>query len=228
MHTTLKSALRTTLATLVCLVSIAMASAQTEYTVLPGDTYARIARAHDLTLSELRSANPGRGESLAPGDLVLIPQPMQLVGVLSAAADGRAREHVVEAGQTLYAIAQLYGAQVEDLETWNPRATAGLSIGDVLIVGVEEEAVRESLSERLQSLGVPSRPEHVLPHLRTDTLRTLVMLPFMLEADTVAGGVYSPKTRRLRSPRIERFGLCSRPARGGYRAGLAGRAFVDR
>lgn len=180
-----------------------MASAQTEYTVLPGDTYARIARAHDLTLSELRSANPGRGESLAPGDLVLIPQPMQLVGVLSAAADGRAREHVVEAGQTLYAIAQLYGVQVEDLETWNPRSTAGLSIGDVLIVGVEEEAVRESLSERLQSLGVPSRPEHVLPHLRTDTLRTLVMLPFMLEADTVAGGVYSPKTRRLREISLE-------------------------
>lgn len=180
------------------------ACAQADYTVLPGDTYARIARAHDLTLSELRSANPGRGESLAPGDVISIPQPMKLARVLSAAADGRAREHVVEAGQTLYAIAQLYGVQVDDLQAWNPSAAAGLSIGDVLVVGVEE-AVQDTvpLAQRLGALGVPAEETHSMPHLRQDTLRALLMLPFMLEADTIAGGEYSPKTRRLREVALE-------------------------
>jgi LysM repeat protein len=195
-------------AVLMLAVTAVTAVAQSQYTVLPGDTYARIARAHDLTLSELRDANPGRGESLAPGDVILIPQPMQLVRVLNAAASGQAREHVVEAGQTLYAIAQLYGVHVDDLRAWNPAAAAGLSIGDVLVVGVEEagqDAVRDSvpLAERLEALGVPAKGTHTLPHLKVDTLRTLVMLPFMLEADTIDGGVYSPKTRRLREISLE-------------------------
>ena len=91
-----------------CLVSgVQLATAQVEYTVLPGDTYARIARAHDVTLTELREANPGRGEALSPGDVVRIPQPMQLVRVLDASQAG-AEVHTVEAGQTLYAIANLY------------------------------------------------------------------------------------------------------------------------
>lgn len=179
-------------------------TAQTDYTVLPGDTYARVARSYDLTLSELRSANPGRGEALAPGDVIRIPQPMKLVRVLRASDDGRALEHTVEAGQTLYAIAQMHGVQVEELQAWNPQASTGLSIGDVLVVGVED-AVKDALvlTQQLDAMGVPSDLSHSLPQLREDTLRALLMLPFMLEADTITGGVYSPKTRRLREVALE-------------------------
>ena len=50
-----------------CLVSgVQLVTAQVEYTVLPGDTYARIARAHDVTLTELRAANPGREKPCLP------------------------------------------------------------------------------------------------------------------------------------------------------------------
>ena len=151
-----------------------------EYTVLPGDTYARIARAHDVTLTELREANPGRGEALSPGDVVRIPQPMQLVRVLDASQAG-AEVHTVEAGQTLYAIANLYGLEVAQLEAWNPSAAQGLSIGDVLVVGAAPESANPA------SLGAPVDASQSLPALRQDTLRALLMLPFMLEADTVDG-----------------------------------------
>ena len=41
-----------------CLASgVQFTTAQVDYTVLPGDTYARIARAHDVTLTELQEAN---------------------------------------------------------------------------------------------------------------------------------------------------------------------------
>ena len=180
-----------------CLVSgVQIAAAQVEYTVLPGDTYARIARAHDVTLTELREANPGRGEALSPGDVVRIPQPMQLVRVLDASQAG-AEVHTVEAGQTLYAIANLYGLEVEQLEAWNPSAAQGLSIGDVLVVGVAPESANPA------SLGAPVDASQSLPALRQDTLRALLMLPFMLEADTVDGGGYSAKTNRLREISLE-------------------------
>ncbi len=173
-----------------------LAHAQVEYTVLPGDTFARIARAHDVTLTELREANPGRGEALSPGDVVRIPQPMHLVRVLSASDPG-ALLHTVEAGQTLYAIANLYGLDVEQLEDWNPTAAEGLSIGDVLVVGTNPEPASPA------SLGAPVASEQFLPALRQDTLRALLMLPFMLEADTVDGGGYSAKTNRLREIALE-------------------------
>ena len=182
---------------LLCLVSgVQLATAQLEYTVLPGDTYARIARAHDVTLTELREANPGRGEALSPGDVVRIPQPMQLVRVLDASQAG-AEVHTVEAGQTLYAIANLYGLEVAQLEEWNPSASQGLSIGDVLVVGAAPESANPA------SLGAPVDASQSLPVLRQDTLRALLMLPFMLEADTVEGGGYSAKTNRLREISLE-------------------------
>lgn len=175
-----------------CLASgVQLATAQVEYTVLPGDTYARIARAHDVTLTELREANPGRGEALSPGDVVHIPRPMKLVSVLDA-ADSEPVVHTVEAGQTLYAIAKLYGLEAEQLEAWNPTAAQGLSIGDVLVVGAPPEPASPA------SLGAPVDASQSLPVLRQDTLRALLMLPFMLEADTVDGGGYSAKTKRLR------------------------------
>ena len=180
-----------------CLVSgVQLVTAQVEYTVLPGDTYARIARAHDVTLTELREANPGRGEALSPGDVVRIPQPMQLVRVLDASQAG-AEVHTVEAGQTLYAIANLYGLEVAQLEVWNPSAAQGLSIGDVLVVGAAPESANPA------SLGAPVDASQSLPALRQDTLRALLMLPFMLEADTVGGGGYSAKTNRLREISLE-------------------------
>ena len=180
-----------------CLASgVQLATAQVEYTVLPGDTYARIARAHDVTLTQLREANLGRGEALSPGDVVRIPQPMHLVRVLGASQAG-AEVHTVGAGQTLYAIANLYGLEVELLEAWNPSAAQGLSIGDVLVVGAAPGPASPS------SLGAPVNASQSLPALRQDTLRALLMLPFMLEADTVDGGGYSTKTNRLREISLE-------------------------
>ena len=205
MDITLKSVVRKVLTLVVVAASLHSAWAQAEYTVLPGDTFARIARAHDVTLTELREANPGRSEALSPGDIVRIPQPMQLTRVMGSVASGSALMHTVEAGQTLYSISKLHGISVEDLEAWNPSAAAGLSIGDQLVVGPGEEAVLAEATPT--SLGAPEEILGELPRLRQDTLRTLLMLPFLLEADTVEGGGYSAKTNRLREISLEFFEL---------------------
>ena len=179
--------------------------AQTTYTVLPGDTFSRIARAHDVSLTELQEANGGRREDLSPGDQIQIPTPVVLAPVilpgvsLASAID---LKHTVIAGETLYGISQRYGTAVSELERLNPAALNGLEIGDVLVIRAvptdngRASAPASSFVSLSDSIGG-------WPALRTDTLRALVMLPFMLESDTVKGGGYDAKTTRLRDISLE-------------------------
>ena len=179
--------------------------AQTTYTVLPGDTFSRIARAHDVSLTELQEANGGRREDLSPGDQIQIPTPVVLAPVtlpgvsLASAID---LKHTVIAGETLYGISQRYGTTVSELERLNPSALSGLEIGDVLVIRAvptdngRASAPASSFVSLSDSIGG-------WPALRTDTLRALVMLPFMLESDTVKGGGYDAKTTRLRDISLE-------------------------
>ena len=177
---------------------------QTTYTVLPGDTFARIARAHDLSMSELREANEERGVDLSPGDRILIPAPVVLAPIALPGTADVLEEllHTVIAGETLFAIGQRYGVPVAELEGLNPRALNGLEIGDVVVIrrkGIGNPS-HLLLDSSLVSEGAAER---VWPKLRTDTLRALVMLPFMLETDTAMGGEFDAKTTRLRDISLE-------------------------
>ena len=51
--------------------------AQEVYTVLPGDTFSRIARGQGVSLTALREANPNQPEALQPGDHLQLPQAIQ-------------------------------------------------------------------------------------------------------------------------------------------------------
>ena len=91
---------------------------------------------------------------------------------------------------------------VAELEGLNPRALNGLEIGDVVVIrrkGIGNPS-HLLLDSSLVSEGAAKR---VWPKLRTDTLRALVMLPFMLETDTAMGGEFDAKTTRLRDISLE-------------------------
>jgi len=172
-------------------------TAQSEYTVLPGDTFSRIARANGLALAELQEANPTITE-LSPGDRILIPQRPEPAAVHLPGTGGM--WHTVEAGETLYSIGKLYQVPVKELERHNPDASTGLSIGDVLVIRPESLTEMNEVSWHAAD-SLHSRPS--LPRLNQDTLRALIMLPFMLDADTIEGGVYDAKTTRLREISLE-------------------------
>jgi LysM repeat protein len=171
--------------------------AQTQYAVLPGDTFSRIARAYGLSITDLQEANPNITAELSPGDRLLIPQLPEAAPAHLPGTGGL--WHTVEAGETLYSIGKLYQIPVRELERYNPAATQGLSIGDVLVI--RPEAPREAFDGPGPSDSLSS--QHALPNLRKDTLRALIMLPFMLDADTVPGGDYDAKTSRLREISLE-------------------------
>lgn len=91
----------------------------------PGDTLAKLARAHRVSLGELMRLNPEARKALHPGDEVLLPaaaQPATPVSTPSGSAvksAPSASTHRVQKGETLAAIARRYELEVKDLKAWN-------------------------------------------------------------------------------------------------------------
>lgn len=180
--------------------------AQAWYTVLPGDTFDRLARGNDLTISELMAANSKVQSPLAPGISLWIPAPVDLKAHQPRVL-WRGDHHQVVAGETWYGIARQYGVTDKELQEANGHLESTLGVGDLLQVptiatidsvnGRANQAAEDQVDDKL-SLDQ-------LPVLRSDTLHVLAMLPFMLEADTVIGGDYDARTARLREVSLDFF-----------------------
>lgn len=185
-------------------------NAQSWYTVLPGDTFARLARANDLTVSELTAANEGVVSPIAPGVRIWIPAANQLLVSVDKVV-WRGETHEVAAGETWYGIARQYGITDQELKAANGHVSETLGIGDRLQVPttVPADSPVNALSDSTQlvmpqgSAEMGSDESHQHPVLPSDTLRVLAMLPFMLEVDTVMGGDYDAKTKRLRDVSLD-------------------------
>jgi LysM repeat protein len=180
--------------------------AQAWYTVLPGDTFDRLARGNDLTISELMAANSKVQSPLAPGISLWIPAPVELKAQQPRVL-WRGDHHQVVAGETWYGIARQYGVTDKELQEANGHLELTLGVGDLLQVptiatidsvnGRANQAAEDQVDDKF-SLGQ-------LPVLRSDTLHVLAMLPFMLEVDTVIGGDYDARTTRLREVSLDFF-----------------------
>ena len=108
-------------------------NAQSWYTVLPGDTFARLARANSLTMEELTEANQSVTSPLAPGQQIWIPAAKELL-VAANTVVWRGATHEVVAGETWYGIARQYEITDTELKDANGHIVETLDIGDRLQV----------------------------------------------------------------------------------------------
>lgn len=124
-----------------------------EYEVKSGDTLFRIALNYDTTVDAIREASEMEGETIFPGDILIIPDcgdddEEVEAGEPTAEAAGGAptpmpdgwRVHVVSSGETLGLIAQRYSVGqsriIEANQLTNPDS---LSIGQSLVIPAPEE-----------------------------------------------------------------------------------------
>jgi LysM repeat protein len=105
---------------------------EVHYTVRAGDTLWTIAQRHDATTDQLVTWNrlPRSGEHvhLAVGQRLV-------VGHGEGAASGQGRIHVLQPGETLWALSRRYGTSVDDLRALNGiDDVRNLRVGQVLVV----------------------------------------------------------------------------------------------
>ncbi len=114
----------------------------TRHRVRAGETIGGIAERYQTTVAVVREVNALRGNSLRAGDYLMIPHATQSLASYTQSSDARAerqqstprsgarREHVVQAGETLWSISRAHNVDVRSLASWNSMAP-----GDVLSVG---------------------------------------------------------------------------------------------
>lgn len=93
-------------------------------TVQAGDSLWAIASRHDTTVEELMAANDLASTQLSPGDTLVLP----------GTGSGPPSRWTVQAGDTLYDIAQATGTSVDDLIAWNGLGDAIIRPGQELVL----------------------------------------------------------------------------------------------
>lgn len=99
----------------------------------PGDTLAKLARAHKVPLGELMRLNPKAVKALLPGDQVRLPGSVFRGDTVTEPKVGAgAGIHRVQRGESLAAIARKYGVDAKDLRTWNRLKNDRIKVGQRL------------------------------------------------------------------------------------------------
>ncbi len=93
----------------------------------PGDTLAKLARLHGVSLGDLLRLNPEAAKTLHPGDEVRLPD-----GAAASRPTATATSHRVRKGETLAAIARKYSLSPADLRAWNQLKGERLQAGQRL------------------------------------------------------------------------------------------------
>ncbi|TXK44298.1 LysM peptidoglycan-binding domain-containing protein [Pontibacter qinzhouensis] len=133
-----------------------------QHRVEPKETLYALSRKYAVSVSQIVEANPSVESTIKIGQIVLIPRnragataatPARAVPASASAANTAAtpaasasnrtfvvtdrgdKIHVVEPGQTLYAISKMHNVRIEDVRAWNNLSGNQVNIGAKLIVG---------------------------------------------------------------------------------------------
>lgn len=98
------------------------------YQVNDGDTLYSIAKKYNISVNELKTINNLKNNDLAVGQLLNVPSGLSLVN-----------SYIVEKGDTLYSIAKKFDISVNKLKEYNNLTNNLLSVGQKLIIPVDEE-----------------------------------------------------------------------------------------
>jgi LysM repeat protein len=121
----------------------------TEYAIVKGDTLAKIAKAHGISLKALEDANPGVVPTkLKIGQKLTIPAGSAVAPAAAGAATGAgmtgaltgsSETYAVKSGDTLTKIAKAHGTTVKLIQSENNLTTTKIKVGDKLKIPAKAE-----------------------------------------------------------------------------------------
>jgi LysM repeat protein len=115
-----------------------------EYIVVAGDTLAKIAKAHGVSVKALEGANPGVDpKKLKIKQKLVIPASTKSAETTTAAPAGAADtggdSYTVKSGDTLSKIAKKHGTSIKALQAANNLSTTKIKVGDKLKIPAKAE-----------------------------------------------------------------------------------------
>jgi LysM repeat protein len=112
------------------------------HTVASGESLYRIGRKYDVRVSDIRSWNNLRNNTLSVGQkltIYLTPQQAAVIHKQKEVMETNGKKiHVVNRGETLFSISSKYNISISDLREWNRLESNIINIGQELIVGYIE------------------------------------------------------------------------------------------
>lgn len=128
-----------------------------------GETLYALSRRYEAQVQAIVEENNIVDNTLSLGQELWIPYEGQ-VTVTSERTD---ITHVVQMGETLFALSRKYGSSVDELKTWNNLSSNELSIGDQLIVSKGDSSVNAKTDDqsvvRTENVVVEKAPESSIP-----------------------------------------------------------------
>ena len=103
-----------------------------QYVVTRGDSLSLIAQRHNLSLSQLRSANSLRGDTIQVGQTLSIPGSGPTL--IASVAPPQVSEHTIARGETLSGIAARYSISLSSLREANRLRNDTIRVGQVLVI----------------------------------------------------------------------------------------------
>ena len=103
-----------------------------QYVVTRGDSLSLIAQRHNVSLSQLRSANSLRGDTIHVGQTLSIPG--SGATLIASVAPPQVSEHTIARGETLSGIAARYSISLSSLREANSLRNDTIRVGQVLVI----------------------------------------------------------------------------------------------
>lgn len=120
-----------------------------------GQTLYAIARKYNVDVNEIIKANPGSDKGIQADAIIMVPTKKKTVST-SPVPNGETKIetkfHTVQAGETLYKIATMYGVSVSDIQKWNGLSGESISVGQRLAV-----------SPHTASIAIPEQTPKPIP-----------------------------------------------------------------
>ena len=145
-------------------------AAGSEYVVVAGDTLAKIAKAHGVTLKALEAANPGvDSKKLKIKQKLVIPAAATSGAVTTpgaapvAATEAGGETYVVKSGDNLSKIAKKHGVTLKALKAANNLTTDHIKVGEKLKIPAKAETVAPAPTPAPDTSAAPALPPASTP-----------------------------------------------------------------
>lgn len=144
----------------------------TLHIVKPKETLFSLARQYQVSVSDIKTLNNLSSNEISIGQTIYIkPAAKPKVEPIELDTTGKIT-HVLEQSETFYSLSKKYEVSINQLKIWNKLSDNTLSIGQLLIVGVNNEVKKDTVQAIAKDITIDKVPPAYTSDDLSDTTQT--------------------------------------------------------